>query len=70
MGDTTAPMAAAIAGYWLIGFPAAWALGFPAGLEGLGVWLGLALGLATAAALLIARLAVRLARAEAAPPPA
>jgi len=70
MGDTAAPMAAAIAGYWLIGFPAAWALGFPAGLEGLGVWLGLALGLAASAVMLIARLAVTLARAEAAPPPA
>lgn len=68
MGDTAAPMAAAITGYWLIGFPAAWGLGFPAGLEGLGVWFGLALGLAASAALLIARLAVRLARAAPAAP--
>ncbi len=70
MGDTATPMAAAIAGYWLIGFPAAWALGFPAGLAGIGVWLGLALGLATSAVLLIARLAVKLARAGATPLPA
>lgn len=69
MGDTAAPMAAAIAGYWLIGFPSAWALGFPAGLEGLGVWFGLALGLGAAAALLIARLALKLSRAGAAPLP-
>ncbi|SDZ81050.1 MATE family efflux transporter [Rubrimonas cliftonensis] len=62
LGDTRAPMLIAIAGYWVVGFPAAWLLAFPAGLEGVGVWLGLALGLATAAALLIARMAQMLRR--------
>lgn len=57
LGDTRAPMLAAVTGYWLIGLPAAWLLGFPLGLEGLGVWLGIAVGLAAAAAMLIWRLA-------------
>ncbi len=58
LGDTRAPMLAAVTGYWAIGLPAAWTLGFPLGLEGVGVWLGIAVGLAAAAAMLIWRLAV------------
>ncbi|MFN3615382.1 MAG: MATE family efflux transporter [Rubrimonas sp.] len=62
-GDVWPPMAIAVTCYALIGLPAAWALGFPMGLEGIGVWLGLATGLLAAAVMLIARLAAR-SRAE------
>ena len=50
--DTRVPMLMAAVAYWGIGMPAAWALGFPGGLGGVGVWLGLSLGLAVAAVLL------------------
>jgi MATE family multidrug resistance protein len=59
MSDTRAPMLIALGGYWAVGLPVAWLLGFPGGLEGRGVWLGLAAGLAAAALLLMARLAGR-----------
>lgn len=59
MSDTRAPMLIALTGYWVIGLPTGYLLGFQAGLEGVGVWLGLAAGLAAAAALLMARLARR-----------
>ena len=47
--DTGVPMVLAGVAYWGIGLPAAWALGFPAGLGGAGIWLGLTTGLAVAA---------------------
>lgn len=53
--DTRAPMWIAASSYWLIGAPAAWALGFPLGLGATGVWLGLVAGLTTAALLLTTR---------------
>jgi MATE family multidrug resistance protein len=59
MSDTRAPMLIALTGYWVIGLPTGYVLGFGLGLEGVGVWLGLAAGLAAAAALLMARLAGR-----------
>lgn len=53
--DTTAPMWIALAGYWLVGLPAAAVLAFPLGLGGIGVWWGLAIGLSFCAIVLIAR---------------
>ena len=50
--DTRVPMWIAIFSYWVPGFGLAIGLGFSAGLEGLGVWIGLATGLAFAAILL------------------
>jgi MATE family multidrug resistance protein len=50
--DTRVPMLIAIPGYALVGLPAAWALGFPLGLGGIGIWLGLALGLVLVASAL------------------
>jgi MATE family, multidrug efflux pump len=55
MRDTRLPMLIAAASYWLVGAPAAWVFGFPAGLGAQGVWLGLVLGLGTAAVLLTLR---------------
>jgi MATE family multidrug resistance protein len=59
LSDTAAPMVIAILGYWVIGMPIAWLLAFPAGLEGIGVWLGLAAGLGFTAVTLIGRFALR-----------
>ncbi|MGH1423508.1 MAG: MATE family efflux transporter [Pseudooceanicola sp.] len=47
--DTRGPMVLAVVSYWLIGLPLAYGLGFWAGWDGVGVWLGLAAGLAAAA---------------------
>ena len=62
LSDTATPMLIALCGYWLVGLPTAWLLGFPMGLQGVGVWLGLAAGLAFAALVLSMRFA--LSRAE------
>ena len=43
---------AAFVSYWIIGCPVALILGFPLGMEGLGIWIGLAAGLATIACIL------------------
>nr|WP_227445977.1 MATE family efflux transporter [Cognatishimia sp. F0-27] len=50
--DTRVPMVLAALAYWGLGMPAAYLLGFPLGMEGVGVWFGLSLGLAVAALLL------------------
>lgn len=59
ISDTTMPMVIALVGYWVCGLPMAWLLGFPAGLEGTGIWLGLAFGLAVTAATLTIRFMLR-----------
>ncbi|UYV36000.1 MATE family efflux transporter [Rhodobacteraceae bacterium D3-12] len=62
--DTRVPMMMAVLAYWVIGVPTSYALGFPLGYGGVGIWLGLAIGLAVAAALLMWRFwRVSLARA-------
>jgi len=53
--DTRVPMLYAALGYWGIGFPLGIVLGFPAGMEGVGIWIGLAAGLAVVAVLMTAR---------------
>jgi MATE family multidrug resistance protein len=55
MHDTRVPMVMAVISYWVVGAPAAYALGFPGGLGARGVWLGLTLGLVCASALLMWR---------------
>ncbi len=50
--DTKVPMILAGISYWVIGIPVSYLLGFVAGLEGIGVWLGLVVGLGVAALLL------------------
>ena len=59
LSDTAKPMALALAGYWLVGLPTAYGLGFGAGWRGLGIWIGLAAGLAAVALVLVARFAMR-----------
>ncbi|WP_435169689.1 MATE family efflux transporter [Falsirhodobacter sp. 1013] len=53
--DTRLPMVLAVISYWVIGLPMGYALGFPLGLGGHGLWLGLVIGLALAAVLLMTR---------------
>ena len=53
--DTGVPMVIATLAYWGVGMPASYALGFPLGLGGVGIWLGLACGLAVAGLWLMAR---------------
>lgn len=57
--DTTVPMLFAAVGYWVIGIGVGAGLGFWAGWEGLGIWIGLALGLAVVALLMVGRWAQR-----------
>lgn len=49
--DTRVPMMLALFSYWIVGLPAAYLLGFTAGLGGVGIWTGLACGLVCAAVL-------------------
>jgi MATE family multidrug resistance protein len=50
--DTRVPMWIAVFAYWGLGMPAAYVLGFPMDMGGVGIWAGLTLGLAVAALLL------------------
>ncbi len=59
LSDTRTPMLLAIFGYWCVGLPTAYVLGFVFDLRGVGVWLGLATGLAFVAVLLVSRFAMR-----------
>lgn len=60
IGDTRAPVAISMVGYWLIGMPVSVVLGFPLGLGPNGLWWGLVIGLAVTAAVLLLRVQVRL----------
>lgn len=60
--DAKGPMMIAALSYWGLGIPASYILGFPLGMEGIGVWLGLVLGLTCAAVLLMIRFWTRSAR--------
>ncbi|MGH6777988.1 MAG: MATE family efflux transporter [Bradyrhizobium sp.] len=55
MKDTRVPLLFAAIGYWLIGFSAAYAVGFRTSLGAIGVWIGLSAGTAVYAALLALR---------------
>ncbi|HEX6132478.1 MAG TPA: MATE family efflux transporter [Longimicrobiales bacterium] len=52
---TRGPMLIAAIGYWGVGLPVAWVLGFRMGHGPLGVWAGLSIGLAVVAVLLVGR---------------
>ena len=59
LSDTKIPMLFAILGYWGVGLPTSYILGFVVGWEGLGIWIGLAVGLAFVAVVLVTRFAMR-----------
>lgn len=70
LSDTKTPMVLAIFGYWAVGLPTAYVLGFVLDWRGTGVWLGLAAGLAFCAVVLVARFAMRERLGLLRPPPA
>jgi len=57
--DTRVPMLIAAFGYWVAGFGTAIFLGFRAGWQGVGIWIGLAVGLLVVSALLLWRWSAR-----------
>jgi MATE family multidrug resistance protein len=59
LSDTRFPMMVAILGYWAVGLPIAYILGFIVGWRGVGIWIGLAAGLACVAVVLVSRFALR-----------
>lgn len=63
-GDIHVPSAANMIGYWLVGLPVGWLLGFRLDLGAPGVWAGLVVSLAVIALLLLARIAWVLRRAR------
>ncbi len=62
VGDTRTPMIVAMIGFWLVGLPISWVLGFRTALGPRGLWWGLVAGLAAVAIILLVRVRVRLAR--------
>lgn len=62
VGDTRAPMAINVLGFWLIGMPVSLLLAFHAGAGPTGLWWGLVAGLAAVGATLTLRVRLRLAR--------
>jgi MATE family multidrug resistance protein len=59
LSDTKVPMAIALFGYWVVGIPVGYLLGFVFEWRGIGVWAGMALGLAVVAVLLTIRFSQR-----------
>jgi MATE family multidrug resistance protein len=53
--DTRVPLLFAVCGYWLIGFPACYALAFHSPLGAPGIWVGLSIGTLVYASLLMSR---------------
>lgn len=53
--DTRVPLLLAVLGYWLIGFPASYALAFHTALGAIGIWIGLSAGTGIYATLLVLR---------------
>jgi MATE family multidrug resistance protein len=64
LGDTRAPMVANLLGYWIVGIPVSFYLGFQAGLGPAGLWWGLVLGLGLVGSSLLIRVRNRLARRQ------
>ncbi|MGI4800348.1 MAG: MATE family efflux transporter, partial [Janthinobacterium lividum] len=55
MGDSSVPMVLATVGYWLVGAPLGWLLGFRLGFGVVGLWVGLAGALVSVAVMMTAR---------------
>lgn len=62
VGDTRLPMLVNLVGFWAVGLPVSWLLGFRTPLGPRGVWVGLAVGIGVVAVLLLARVRLRFGR--------
>lgn len=62
VGDTLAPMLVGLLGFWLIGLPIGFWLGFGRDWGAVGLWWGLAAGLGAVAVFLLVRVRVRFGR--------
>jgi len=62
LGETRVAMLVNLFGYWGLGLPLSWLLGFRAGLGPSGLWWGLVAGLAVVATVLLVRVRIALAR--------
>jgi len=59
LSDTKVPMVLAILGYWMVGLPTSYVLGFVFDWRGVGIWTGLAVGLTFVSIVLLTRFALR-----------
>ena len=64
LGETRVAMLVNLFGYWCLGLPISYVLGFRVGLGPIGLWWGLVLGLGVVAAVLLTRVRVGLARRQ------
>jgi multidrug resistance protein, MATE family len=64
LGETRVAMLVNILGYWLLGLPVSYLLGFRAGMGPVGLWWGLVLGLAVVATVLLVRVRIALGRQQ------
>jgi MATE family multidrug resistance protein len=62
MADTRVPMLIIVMGFWLVGLPIGWLLGFVLDLGPAGLWWGLVAGLGTVATCLLLRVRLMLRR--------
>ena len=64
LGETRVAMLVNVLGYWLLGLPVSYVLGFVAGWGPVGLWWGLVLGLGIVATVLLTRVRVALRRRQ------
>jgi multidrug resistance protein, MATE family len=63
VGDVDAPFLIALVGFWLVGVPVSWYLGFRTPAGALGLWWGFVAGLAAVGLILVARVRTRMRQA-------
>lgn len=64
LGETRVAMLVNLLGYWVLGLPVSWALGFWLGWGPIGLWWGLVTGLAVVATVLLTRVRIALDRRQ------
>jgi multidrug resistance protein, MATE family len=64
LGETRVAMLVNVLGYWLLGLPVSYLLGFRAGMGPVGLWWGLVVGLAVVATVLLVRVRIALNRQQ------
>ena len=64
LGETRVAMMVNILGYWLVGLPISYLLGFEAGMGPVGLWWGLVVGLSVVATVLLVRVRIALGRQQ------